>query len=298
MEFRPEVNQRIHIDQDFVFTQHPAAPGLPYGQSGRRGTVYQVVLEDDGSFHALKVFSEFFQDPRNAVTAQRLYHFAGLPGLQVCYRKVITPRLYPDLAKNYPQLGYAVLMPWVEGETWYDQILSAEPLTADQSYLLARQLAGNLAEMEKRHLAHCDLSGANCLIQLDPLRVALVDVEEMYGPDLKSPDARKLPAGTPGYAHQTAYRGLWGSDADRFAGAVLLAEMLGWCNDRVRQCACEAQYFDEDETQTTCERYQVLREALRREWGGEVSDTFARAWFSERLPDCPTFERWSTVLQR
>jgi hypothetical protein len=295
MDFRPEVNERIIIDQPFIFCEHPAAPGLPYGQSGRRGTVYQIRLED-GSYHALKVFVSHFQDERNALMAQRLQNFAGMPGLQVCYRKVIIPRQYPHLIQKYPQLGYGVVMPWVEGETWYDIMFGVTPLTAGQSYGLARDFVHCLCEMENRRLAHCDLSGANILMQIDQARVALVDVEEMYGPDLKSPDQKKLPAGTPGYAHSTASRGLWSPEADRFAGAVLLAEILGWSSERVRESASEGQYFEKDEVQTLCKRYQTLREVLRREWGNPVSSLFAQAWFSKQLKDCPTFHQWESAL--
>lgn len=297
MDFRPEVGEQVTIDQLFVFTAHPAAPGFPYGQQGRRGTVYQIKLTIDGSYHAIKVFSELFQDQRNAITAQRLKTFAGLPGLEACYRKVITSALYPALTQNYPQLNYAVLMPWVDGETWYDLIGGQQALTPEQSCRLAQSFLHCLVEMEKRQIAHCDLSGANLLMRLDTLDVSLVDVEEMYSPDMNRPDPKKLPAGTPGYQHKSAARGLWGPDADRFAGAVLLAEMLGWCNETVRQNAYDCQYFQEEEVQTRCQRYEILRSALRREWGSPIASAFTQAWESDRLEDCLPFQQWEKLLQ-
>lgn len=43
MPFRPKTNTTININQStYTFTEHPAAKGMPYGQTGRRATVYQV----------------------------------------------------------------------------------------------------------------------------------------------------------------------------------------------------------------------------------------------------------------
>lgn len=296
MDFRPEVGDQIILDLPFNFTEHPAAPGLPYGQKGRRGTVYQVEAAADHSLHALKVFTDFFQDERNALSAARLASFAGMPGLQACYRKVIIPQRYPDLIRAYPQLLYGVMMPWIHGDTWCDLVNALEPLYADQCLLLARDFVGVLIEMEKRAIAHCDLSGANLLLTLNPIKVNLVDVEEMFSPDLVSPDSRKLPAGTPGYAHATAAGGLWNRYADRFAGAVLIAEFLGWSSESVRQKSYEYQFFDQKEVQTNSPRFQLLRETIRRLWGRQAADAFSHAWFSQQLEDCPSFSDWMSLL--
>ena len=296
MEFRPEVGDPIFLDLPLFFTEHPAAPGLPYGQKGRRGTVYQVEVAADHSLHALKVFTDFFQDERNALSAARLASFAGMPGLQACYRKVIIPQRYPDLIQAYPQLLYGVMMPWIHGDTWCDLVNALEPLYPDQCLLLARDLVGVLIEMEKRAIAHCDLSGANLLLTLNPIKVNLVDVEEIYSPDLVSPDSRKLPAGTPGYAHATAAGGLWNRYADRFAGAVLIAEFLGWSSESVRQKSYEYQYFDQKEVQTNSPRFQLLRETIRRLWGRQTADAFSHAWFSQQLENCPSFSDWISIL--
>jgi len=107
MPFRPEVNQTLRIDElDYCFTEHPAAPGMPYGQTGRRATVYQV--QANGTFHALKVFTEAFRSPRAAVNAKRLRAFAELPGLQAVSRQVLVPSQHEGLLKTHPDLAYAV----------------------------------------------------------------------------------------------------------------------------------------------------------------------------------------------
>src|SRR5204863_3625098 len=143
-------------------------------------------------------------------------------------------------------------------------VLNKEELTPDQSLALGRSLAGVMAAMEQEGLAHCDLSGPNVLLPMLSLSfsaqsgqsaVALVDVEQMFGPDLKRPEL--VPGGSPGYAHKIAPEGMWESDADRLSGAVLLAEMLAWCDERVRNMAWGESYFDPTEMQKDSERYHV-----------------------------------------
>jgi hypothetical protein len=124
--------------------------------------------------------------------------------------------------------------------------------------------------------------------------VALVDLEDLYGPDLAQPD--KLPGGSPGYAHKTAPTGLWSADADRFAGAVLLAEMLGWCDARVCQATFGETYFDPDEMQQHTGRYSLLFGALRDQWGVATARMFAQAWYAETLEDCPRLGEWAATL--
>ena len=121
------------------------------------------------------------------------------------------------------------------------------------------------------------------------------DVEQIFGPGLTRPEV--LTSGSPGYAQHRGISGdVWESRADRFAGAVLIAEMLGWCDARVRDIAWGETYFDPDETQTDSERYRVLLEVLRDRWGSAVPAVFQRAWESEVLADCPTFGEWLVAL--
>jgi len=291
MPFRPSVNSKILLPTgEYRFTEHPAAKGMPYGQTGRRATVYQV--QDGTGFHALKVFTSAFRTAHTATSAQRIAAFAGLPGLQVCSRLVLTRQNAASLLGQHPDLEYAVLMPWVKGETWQEIMLSRQPLTSQQSLTLAQNLASILSTMEQNGIAHCDLSGPNVLIS--GVNVALVDVEDLYAPGLEQP--AKLPGGSAGYGHKTAVGGLWRADADRFAGAVLLAEMLGWSDERVRRIAVGEQFFSSGELQENCDRYQLLSQSLRERWGEAVASLFNRAWHSQILLDCPTFQEWIVSL--
>ena len=306
MPFRPQVDDQLTINgTTYRTTEHPAAPGVPYGQEGRQAIVYQLTADDDAR-RALKVFKPRYRLPALVSLAGKLKRFADLPGLSVCRRTVLSPQRHGDLLGQYPDLTYGVLMPWVEGPTWMEVLLEKRELSPAQSLTLARSLTETLAAMEERGVAHCDLSGPNVLLPAllpSPAGgrgvggeggVALVDVEQLHAPGLERPEL--LPGGSPGYAHKTAPDGLWGSVADRFAGAVLLAEMLGWCDERVRETAWGENYFDPAEMQQDCERYHILVQVLREYWGDSVATLFGRAWRSETLADCPSFGEWLVAL--
>ncbi|HET6312683.1 MAG TPA: anti-sigma factor, partial [Chloroflexia bacterium] len=302
MAFQPEVNQQLSIDGiTYMVAEHPVARGIPYGQEGRQAVVYQLIAGADK--RAIKAFKSRYQMPSMVSLAKRLAPYAALPGLQVCRRSVLSPQQHEALLNAYPDLIYAVLMPWIEGPTWMEVLLEKIELTRDQSLTLARALAGILAGMEQEGLAHCDLSGPNLLLPMmasGPTSyqtpVALVDVEQMYGPDLRRPEV--VPGGSAGYAHKTAPEGLWSSDADRFAGAVLMAEILSWCDPRVREACWGESYFDPQEMQTDGERYRLLVTALTEAWGGNVARMFERAWTSQSLADCPSFGQWLVSLPK
>jgi WD40 repeat protein/Skp family chaperone for outer membrane proteins len=305
MSFRPEAEQELTIDGIvYRVAEHPAAPGIPYGQEGRAGIVYQLIAQD-GENRALKVFKARYRISALVSLADKLAPFADLPGLQVCQRTVLSALRHEELLRQYPDLNYAVLMPWIEGPTWMEVMLEKQDLAPGQSLALARRLAQILAGMEECGLAHCDLSGPNVLLPgLLPSPtgrgaggeglVVLVDVEQFYGPGLDQPEL--LPSGSSGYAHKTAPRGLWSPTADRFAGAVLLGEMLGWCNEQVRKSAWGENYFDPQEMQQESERFQALAAFLEERWGDRVASLFERAWRSEMLRDCPTFGEWLAAL--
>jgi hypothetical protein len=301
MPFQPESGQELIIDGvTYRVAEHPNAPGMPYGQEGRAAVVYQLTAETER--RALKVFKPRYRLPEMVSIAEGIAPHARLPGLRVCQRAVLTPQRHATLLRHHPDLTYAVLMPWVEGPTWMEVLMEKRPLPPEQSLSLARSLARLLAGMEQRRLAHCDLSGPNLLLpalvpaereEWEPL-AELVDVEQLYGPGLARPEL--TPGGSPGYAHKTAPDGMWGSTADRFSGAVLLSEMLGWCDDRVREMAWGENYFDPREMQRPSDRQRTLAAMLEERWGHGIAQLFQRIWASETLADCPTFGEWLVML--
>ncbi len=302
MSFAPQVDDTLNIGgKKYRFLQHPAAPGLDlvWGQTGRFGTVY-AVEGPNNDLNAFKVFTASFQDPRYAETATQLQTYAALDALRVCERTVLTPEEFPDLLQQQPDLKYAVLMPWVTGQTWLEILYPRSVLSKAQSYAMATALTKSLARMEFWGIAHCDLSNTNVLLTQQPVSLGFVDVEGMFAPGLPKPTV--LTVGSPGYAHRSAPAELWGPESDRFAGAVLLAEMLGWCDPSVRRQAYDATYFNPDEMPKSSSngaanrRLEVLMESLKRNWGAPVGDAFGRAWESSSLAECPPMAEWDGLL--
>lgn len=301
MSFQPAVGDQLTIEGiTYHIAEHPAAPGMPYGQEGRAAVVYQII-STAGEPRALKLFKPRFRLPAMVSLADKLLVFSDLPGLAVCRRAVLTPQRHVRLLRQFPDLTYAVLMPWIVGPTWMEVVATTRPLSTDESLCLAHGLVNTLNKLEEHGAAHCDLSGPNILLPgLEPSAVqpsdpvALVDVEQMYGPGLVRPDA--LPAGSSGYAHMSAHADMWTAAADRFAGAVIIAEMLGWCEERVRDAAWGESYFEPTELQQDSARYQTLSASVCSHWGQDVANLLDRAWRSTTLSDCPTFGEWVVAL--
>ena len=297
MPFRPKVNNYIDINNHkYFFSEHPAAKGMPYGQTGRRATVFQIIDEAKEA-HALKIFTNAFRTSNTASQSKIIDKFAGLPGLLACKRLVLTPESFPKLITTYPDLSYSVLMPWIQGSTWQEIILNQLELTKSQSKIIALSFLQVMCSMEREGIAHCDLSGPNLII--DPglfnnnnnsSSIQLIDLEDLFSKDLPHPERK--PGGSAGYAHKSSIKGIWDATADRFAGAILLAEMLGWSDPKIRDNAFGEQYFSSDELQTTCFRYSLLYDSLNANWGGAFARLFKNVWFSSRILECPTFSTW------
>lgn len=293
MNTSPYVNQVIHIsNMKFNYSEHPNAIGRPFGQEGRRATVYQLKAETE-ELVAIKIFKPRFRVPRMVAVADKLAPYTTLPGLRACRRTVISSKRNAELLALHPELTYAVLMPWIEGNTWQEIILSKVKLSCDETLAISRSLANVLVDLEENGLAHCDLSGPNIIVGSND-SVELVDLEEMYGPGFLQPD--ELPAGSSGYAHHSVTNGAWNAYADRFSGAVTLAEMLGWCDECIRNLAWGEGYFDPAEMQNDTERYRALKNVLHEHWGNQIAELFDQAWQSDALRDCPTFSEWHVAL--
>jgi serine/threonine protein kinase len=298
--FIPKVNEAISIGSEvYHFTAHPAAPDMPYGQTGRKATVFQLAGRD-GRKRALKVFTARYRLEENIYKTGEMLKYAVFPGLAICERFVISKYQFPSLIQQKRDLDCSVLMPWVDGQTWQDYVLNKYKMNRDTCLENALELNKVLASMEISNVAHCDLSGPNIILRpvgmtdKDEDPISLIDLEEMYAPDLTRP--KILPAGSAGYAHSTASKGLWSQYADRFAGSILLANMLTWCDDSVVNASYGENYFSPDEMHTNCTRYQIISSSLEKNWGKPASDLFSCAWYSRELEACPSFADWASAF--
>jgi hypothetical protein len=301
--FRPKPGEALQISGTVyvVAGRHiDGEPTVAYSQRGLRSTVYQLVAEDSRRF-ALKVLDEPFRHSPPANLVATFATYAKLPGLAVCHRAILAPRWQDELLRQHPDLLSAVLMPWIDGPTWQAVVREKKVLAPRQSLALARALTHILTAMEEQGLAHCDLSGFNLLlpglaesISDDSPPVALVDVEQLYAPGLNRPPL--ISSASPGYGHKAAETELWQLNADRFSGAVLIAEMLAWCDPQIQAAAWGDSFFDGNELQTNSDRFQLLRGKLGELWGADIEGLFVRAWSSETLADCPTLGEWLVSL--
>jgi hypothetical protein len=86
MSFRPNVHDELTLNGvTYRIAEHPAAPGIPYGQEGRAGIVYCLERsplpsgEGPGVRAALKVFKPRFRTPALVALSARLNEYAQLP---------------------------------------------------------------------------------------------------------------------------------------------------------------------------------------------------------------------------
>jgi hypothetical protein len=293
-EFNPSPRERIVIGGvRYEVMPHPAVQTFAFGQEGRKAFVYQIGGLDDGRLYALKKFKLAFRVPELPGICDALAPFATIPGLEVCRRQCLNVHQHRDILSAYPDLEYAVLMPWIDGSTWYDLVVSMKPLNQIGAVTLAWATATVLEALEEAGLAHCDLSSGNVIVNLDSGRTYLIDVEDIYAPNFSPPGA--LPAGSDGYAHYTAVNGLWQPDADRFAGAVLMAEMLAWHDPAIREAAEDEHYFAVSDMQQDTSRYWLMRDVLGR-LDGRLVELFDQAWMSTSLDECPPLFAWAEVI--
>ena len=295
MSFHPAVNEPLEIDKiDYTVAEHPNARGLPYGQEGRAGTVFQLMCTKGAK--ALKVFKPRFSTPSLVMQAEAIAPYNKFPGLQACQFSVLSPSRNGTLLRKYPDLTYAMLMPWIEGQTWYDVINSRKTFTTKESLGLAQNFAKIMVCLEEHGLAHCDISSSNLIFTKNgkELSVELVDIDGMYGPNFPRPEI--VLSGSPGYAHSSIQNGSWNGQSDRFSGSVIMAEMLGWSSPSIRKAANDGSYFTSEEMQQDGHRYKLLVGYLQDNFGESIAECFSTAWLSATLNECPTFGKWLVSL--
>ncbi|WP_242217365.1 tetratricopeptide repeat protein [Bacillus cereus group sp. BfR-BA-01380] len=304
MGFRPEVAEKIILNKaEYAFTRHPAVFGLdmPYGQEGRQGIVYQLKNENNSERIALKVFKERYREEKHQL--QFLQPLSSILGFKVSSRYIVTKEEHPGAIEKSEELVNSIVMPWIEGPTWADILQEQKSLSKQQCFVIAEAFVTTLKTMEEQQIAHNDLSSSNILIPylsenqiVGQHTIELVDIEQMYSPKSKKPSL--LPAGSAGYAPTFLKGGIWQPEADRFAGAILLAEILSWYDPKVReQKWTDASYFKTEEIQTACERYRTLQHSLQSNWTEKVVDLLERTWNSNTFMECPSFAEWYEAFE-
>lgn len=299
--FADNIEQEICIrNRTYMLAEHPSFSGVPFGQEGRQGTVYKLIDVEDGTAVALKIFRPAFRQPTFRKSLEVLHSLATIPGLAVTKREVLNPEEDTSLLEQNSDLLYSVMMPWVEGKTWSECKLDETTLLQENGFKIAFAFAKVLMNLEQEGISHSDLSGANVFVILDEaegdsVAIELVDIEDIFAEGMLEPQYEIH--GESGYTPKFLQEDFpWDKDSSRFAGAILLSEMLGWHSSQVREISAIDSYFEPQELQEQCERYQILHMTLEQSYGIEVASLFARTWNAESMSECPTFGEWMIAL--
>lgn len=302
--FRPYPGLALEIGAaEYQFLPHPLFPDDADEVAvieGGEAMVFQIQRADDGTLWALKISKPSFRGEHIVHAVAALQPYSHLPGLALANRVCLTRQNSPSLVARYPDLVYSVLMPWLPGRTWAGMLSdrrSAVAYTPLRGFSIATVTAQALWNIEAHHLAHTDVAGTNVMLSPDCASVELLDVENLYipGHDI----AHRTSYGTPGY--QLPGLGPQGNrclEGDRFAGAMLLTEMLVWADPRVRMATPEGAdtLFQPHELQQVGgARWQAVRDAL---WGlcPPALALFDHAWLARDLAACPEISAWALAL--
>jgi len=301
--FHPDRHMTLCIDQTYYsfvpYTCFLGDDGV-YAIEAGEAIIYQMQNLAVNTFHALKVAKPSYRCEHIARTTETLASYKHIAGLFLGNRICLTKLNYPQLTAEYPDLEYAVLMPWLAGRTWasfmFDGASSAH-YTPVQAYRLALSTARVLWNLEASHLSHTDIAGGNIMLSPGLKQVELLDIEGLYVPGATMPKRRSQ--GSPGYQHRNLdQRGQWRPDGDRFAAAILLTEMLTWPDPYVRALTpdnAESLFQPKELQASTTRRLDAVRRALS-EICPPALPLFDQAWASVDLSQCPDLSTWTWTL--
>ncbi|HEU5229458.1 MAG TPA: hypothetical protein VFU49_16690 [Ktedonobacteraceae bacterium] len=306
-DFRPHLAMKLNIGaSQFSFVPHPLFPddkNEVFATEGGEAMVYQLCEVASGKLWALKVSKAHFRGKHILRSTNALAPYAHLPGLTLGKRVCFTRATHPALIAAHPGLEYAVLMPWISGPSWAGLLANRSANASTESYTpqaamkLAIAMAQVLWDLEAHSLAHTDIAGSNVILMPGFNQVELLDLENLYMPN--SPVPRQCSQGTPGYQHRSLDRnGYWRPDGDRFSGAIIITEMLTWCDVRVQAQTpfkAESLFALEELQQINTPRWRVVRDAL---WNicPPALRLFDQAWSSSDLSQCPELSTWAMTL--
>ncbi len=289
----PHIGESLQINgKSYTFSEAPNAPGIIYAEIGRKAKVYRVI--NGGQSFALKAFKPKYRSIHTVENSQRISQYQNVPGLSVSQRHVITAKNHPRVIGDHPDFEFGILMPWVEGKSWFNYVTGKVLINRRESICLTRALINIIYDLERHDLAHCDLSSSNFIFSSDFSHVELIDIEDMFGYGLQEPAEK--PKGTGGYSPNWASAdGIWEAGADRFSTAILVCEILGWQFENIREASDGDAYFAEGEFGNKSRRFRLLSERLEQ-IQPELANLFKTVWYSESLEECPKIAKWKEIV--
>jgi serine/threonine protein kinase len=302
--FNPQLGTRLHIGAStYEFVPQQLLPGDAAEicmVEGQEGFIYVLRDMAQDTLCALKVMKPTYRGKHIAQVTAGLSQYRDTQGFYLSHRVCLERPVFDELITTFPALEFALLMPWLSWKTWAGLIRSPEAsmgYTRHHALTLARAAARVLCELEQRGCAHTDIAGSNIMYAPDFQQVEVLDLEGLYMPGLLPP--KRLSHGSPGYQHRRlGKQGQWSQYGDRFAGAILLTEILTWWHPplRAQTSGNATSLFLPDELQTLAgSRWQIVRDVL---WSLDPAllSLFDQAWASLHLKQCPDFMTWLSCL--
>jgi serine/threonine protein kinase len=282
--FKPDPGDTLVLfGEPMAFPQHPSARiRMPNSAEGGRATVYE--LRDPGGRRlALKVFRLRYREPGLAQSGARLTGLRALQGMNAAQRQVLLPG--DDIVRRFPDLEYALLMPWIDGETWTEVMMRGAALPAGTAIHLCARFLSVMRDLETAGAAHTDIAGGNVVVQQDPIGVQLLDLEDMYLAGAPRP-ANPRP-GSDGYQHRLR-EPVFCPEGDRYAAAVLAAEILAMADPALTEMGSDTGMFGAPAGDPVGDAAYTRVDPWLRQVAPDFASTFWRAWHAPRLAECPT----------
>lgn len=298
MRFAPGPGETIELEgRSYTFDRDDAAPAFPSvfkDSSGRRAEIYRLVA-GDGSRHALKVFRERFRDSELQNTVHKLALLRGLRGFRTAQRSILLET--EPAVRRFPELRYAMLMPWLSTSTWSAILARAGAkqlfLRPAAAVYLAAHFLWVMEGLEYISGAHTDVASGNVTLDEHHLTIEMLDLEDLFFPGGTDCGNR----GSPGYVHP-AEPVVSCVAGDRYASAVLAAEMLILAHPALAAEAGEDGYFRGNRASSPGpDRFRAAEGWLER-MAPEFARCFNQAWLSNSLEDCPRIHvLWDAMVQ-
>ena len=292
-KFDPEPHESVFLfGEEYEVQPHPATPRFAHSFKGGKGTVFRVLKKRTKEIYGLKMFRPIYRNVQILHSHTRLKLVEAYEGLLAARRRVVEPG-DPVLAQ-YPDLEYSVLMPWVEGNRWDELLLHGKQnkqlYNVATGVRLCTKFLTVMEGLEKSGLAHTDIAADNVIFrtQTPQTDTQLLDLEDLYTPNTPAPAKQNI--GKTGYQHQSYEKHgktLWCSEGDRYASAVLAAELLVMTDPRLAVQADDSGYFAgncrDPESQTRFDAAHKYLQSL----APDFAKVFKDSWWEEKLESCP-----------
>jgi serine/threonine protein kinase len=282
--------------------------GIYINGTGGRATVYRIQQVDTNNEYALKVFKEEYQIAYRRDNFD--YFQRTLPTIPafawVQHRMLLNEQDDGQLIQQYPVLRNAIVMPWFDLPQ-VDQVrvaLNGKNSLIEQNKCkhFGQLLADTLAQLEKLGIAHGDIASSNVLLDWDQNELYIIDIEDMYHASLSQPMTTQMSiGGTGGYRFNNAFSS-WQAEADRFAGAILISELLTLSNEECQEVSAEESYFHQDNLDmrdfegVNDRRFATLYEELSQV-SINARNHLKAAWLNTTdITKLPTLQQWSDAI--